>query len=283
MSVINDEYCLYYYYSLIKPQDSDTALIFKLPNPILKRVWITNKKDAPSWAGIFCQSSRKSFNIKTTERGIKAIDTLLECGLIKQNNYLPKNSGLWKVPPTEIFNSEPLQIALREYVGINVQQYEQLYEEWFYPSDLTVISDSLIDHLISNPAIYAKYYHNYAPEKYSELRMHIEKLEYDGLIEKISFDGKVRWKFIHCNNPMDHQQHDNLNSYVMNQIQTCHLEEVSSMEHGLKRKLTTLVKRNEVIISPSSSFTVTPSKRTHIETEPIPVSLIYILKRKLQI
>ncbi|CAF3901093.1 unnamed protein product [Rotaria sp. Silwood1] len=105
--------------SMIQPQESDTALIFKLPSPILKRVWITNKKDAPSWAGIFSQSSKKSPNSKTTERGTKAIDTLLECGLIKQCNYLPKNSGLWKASPAEILLSKSLQIDLYEHVGIN--------------------------------------------------------------------------------------------------------------------------------------------------------------------
>ncbi|CAF3263216.1 unnamed protein product, partial [Rotaria sp. Silwood2] len=253
--------------STIKSEDSDTALIFKLPSPVLKRVWIANKKDAPSWAGIFCQSSKKSTNSKTTERGAKAVDTLIDCGLIKQDNYLPKNSGLLKVSLTEILHSESLKIALHEYVGISVQEYEQLYEELAYPSDLTVMTDSLINYLISNPNVYAKYYHNYAPEKYSELRICIEKLERDGLIEKPQLNGKVRWKFINYRNPVDHEQHDNLNSYVMNQIQTCQLEEVCSIEHGLKRKLTTLVKRNEVIISPSSSFTITPSKRTHIDTE----------------
>ncbi|CAF3895534.1 unnamed protein product [Rotaria sp. Silwood1] len=106
--------------SMIQPQESDTVLIFKLPSSILKRVWITNKKDAPSWAGIFSQSSKKSPNSKTTERGTKAIDTLLECGLIKQCNYLPKNSGLWKASPAEILLSESLQIDLYEHVGINV-------------------------------------------------------------------------------------------------------------------------------------------------------------------
>jgi hypothetical protein len=177
---------------MVKPQDSDTALIFKLPSPILKCVWITNKKDAPSWAGIFCQSSKKSPNSKTTDRGTKAIDALLECGLFKQCNYLPKNSGLWKVSPTEISHSESLKIALHEYVGIDVKEYEQLYEQWNYPSDLTIINDSLIDHLISTPDIYAQYYHNYAPDKYSELRSRIEKLERDGIIEKFEFNSKVR-------------------------------------------------------------------------------------------
>ncbi|CAF1411705.1 unnamed protein product [Rotaria sordida] len=221
-------------------------------------------RDAPSWAGIFSQSSKKSPNSKTTERGTKAIDTLLECGLIHQCNYLPKNSGLWKASPAEILLSESLQIALYEYVRINVNQYEQLYEEWLYPSDLMTMTEPLIDHLISAPDIYAKYYHNYAPEKCTEFGLRIKKLERDGVIGKIEIDGKVKWKFINYHNPIDHEQNDNMNSYILNRIETCQLEEISSIEHGLKRKLTKLVKRNEVIISPSSSF-------MNIEPSPIPL------------
>lgn len=258
---------------MIKPQDSDTALIFKLPSPILKRVWITNKKDAPSWAGIFCQSSKKSPNSKTTERGIRAIDTLLDSGLMKQCNYLPKNSGLWKVSPAEIELSEDLQVALREYAGIDVTTYKQLYEEWTYPSDLTMMTQPLIDCLIGSPELYAKYYHNYAPEKYVEFRSCISKLEHDGVVQKYELDGKYRWEFSNHHNSNDHEQADILSSYVMNQIESCRLEEVSSNEHGLKRKLTTLFKRNEVIISPSSSFTVTPAKRTHVENQSLMVRL----------
>ena len=252
-------------------------MIIKLPSPILKRIWITNKRDAPSWAGIFCQSPKKSPNSKTTERGTKAIDTLLESGFIKQCNYLPKNSGLWKASPTEISRSESLQIALYEYVGIDVKEYEQLYEEWHYPSDLTTMAQSLIDHLIGAPNIYAKYYHNYAPEKYPEFLSRIEKLEHDAVIGKIESDGKFRWKFINHHSQIVREQNDNSSSCFVNQVETCQLAEVSSIEHGLKRKLTTLVKRNEVIISPSSSFTLTPSKRTHIGHELISVSLIHFL------
>ncbi|CAF3862945.1 unnamed protein product [Rotaria sordida] len=232
-------------------------------------------RDAPSWAGIFSQSSKKSPNSKTTERGTKAIDTLLECGLIHQCNYLPKNSGLWKASPAEVLLSESLQIALYEYVRINVNQYEQLYEEWLYPSDLMTMTEPLIDHLISAPDIYAKYYHNYAPEKCTEFGLRIKKLERDGVIGKIEIDGKVKWKFINYHNPIDHEQNDNMNSYILNRIETCQLEEISSIEHGLKRKLTKLVKRNEVIISPSSSFMVTPAKRTHREQDSIPANLLY--------
>jgi hypothetical protein len=254
-------------------------LIFKLPTPILKRVWITNKKDAPSWAGIFCQSSKKSRNSKTTERGTKAIDTLLECGLFRQCNYLPKNSGLWKASPTEILRTESLQQALYEYVGIDVKQYEELYEEWHYPTDLTVMSQALIDHLISAPDMYAKYYHNYGPEKYPGLCLHIEKLEDDRIIEKMECNGKVKWNFINHHSSINHGQIDNLNGSIMDQIETYQLEELSSVQHGLKRKLTALVQRKEVTISRSLSFTETSAKRSRIEHYSTSVSVTR-LKRK---
>jgi hypothetical protein len=260
---------------MVKRQDSDTALIFKLPSPILKRVWITNKRDAPSWAGIFCQSSKKSSHSKTTERGTNAIDKLLEHGLIEQNQFLPKNSGLWKLSPMEITQSICLTDALYDLVGINIQEYEQLYEEWCYPSDLTFITNSLIDHLIHHPNIYAKYYHNYAPEKFTDLRSRIEKLEHERVIEKFKVNGKDQWKFIHHENPTNREANENSNTYLMNQIETCEFEQISSNEQGLKRKLTKLVRTNEVIISPSSSFVLTPSKRTHLEKETMAVSLIY--------
>ncbi len=254
-------------------------MIFKLPSPILKRVWITNKKDAPSWAGIFCQSSKKSPHSKTTERGIKAIDTLLECGLMEQSTFLPHNSALWKIPPIDITRSEPLQIALHEYVGINVKEYEQIYEDWHYPSDLTIMTPSLIDHLTGAPDKYARYYHNYAPDKYLNFRSCIEKLERDNVIERNELNGKVQWQFINHQNPVEPEPSENF-SYIMNQVETRQFEEISSTIHGSKRKLTTLVKRNEVIISPSSSFTMTPAKRVQGEHELTPVSLIELLKEK---
>ena len=107
------------------------------------------------------------------------------------------------------------------------------------------MTQSLIDHLIGAPDIYAKYYHNYAPEKYPEFLSRIEKLEHDGVIGKIESDGKFRWKFINHHSQIVREQNDNSSSCFVNQVETCQLAEVSSIEHGLKRKLTTLVKRNE--------------------------------------
>ncbi|CAF1343667.1 unnamed protein product, partial [Didymodactylos carnosus] len=255
---------------MAEPQDSDTRLIFKLPSPILKRVWITNKKDAPSWAGIFCQSSKKSSMYKTTDRGTKAVDTLIECGLFKQCNYLPNNSGLWKATPMDILRSEQLQVALYKYVEINVNDYETMYAGWYYPSDLTNMTHSLIDHLIGSPNIYAQYYHNYLPEKYPEFGLRVEQLERDGVIERKELNGTVKWQYINHENLVDHEPNENISGYIMNQIETREVEEISTSEHGFKRKLTTLVQRNEVIISPSTSFTVTPAKRTHVEHETVP-------------
>lgn len=212
-----------------------------MPSPILKRVWITNKRDAPSWAGIFSQSSKKSPNSKTTERGIKAMEVLLECGLLQQCNFFPKNSGLWKVSPNEISRSESLQVALHEHIGINLNEYEQLYADWRYPTDLTTLSSLLIDHITDDPDLYACYYHNYSPDKYSELRSRIEKLEQRGVIEPIHSYSTIRWRCASGYNRIDHDPNANSSSYVMNQIETRHLEEISSTEHGLKRKLTTLV------------------------------------------
>ncbi|CAF1625877.1 unnamed protein product, partial [Rotaria sp. Silwood1] len=252
-------------------QDSDTGLIFKLPSPILKRVWITNKKDAPSWAGIFCQSSKKSTNSRTTERGTKAVDALIECGLFKQTNYLPNNSALWKATPMDISRSEQLQAALYKYVGIHVNEYEKMYEDWFYPSDLTIMTRSLIDHLIGAPEVYARYYHNYSPEKYPEFRLRIQQLEHDGLVRKMEVNGRIIWHYcINDRNPFDYESNDYSSSCIINQTEIREIEAISTNEHGLKRKLTTLVKRNEVIISPSTSFSITPTKRTHVQAEVTP-------------
>ncbi|CAF4874448.1 unnamed protein product, partial [Rotaria sp. Silwood1] len=49
------------------------------------------------------------------------------------------------------------------------------------------MTEPLIDHLISASDIYAKYYHNYAPEKFAELGLRITKLEHDRVIGKIEF------------------------------------------------------------------------------------------------
>ena len=121
-------------------------------------------------------------------------------------------------------SSETLQTALHDHVGINLNEYEQLYADWRYPSDLTTLSLLLIDHIINDSDLYASYYHNYSPDKYPELRSRIGKLEQRGAIEQNHSHSTVRWRCSSGYNRTEYDPSARSSSYVMNQIETRHLE-----------------------------------------------------------